>query len=286
MYSGILEFIIFLFSCRLNAVLRCIAMGYRAKSRYRGRSRRGFTRRGRSFGGRRFGGGTTRRARFGRRFGRGRLRLRRGVSTGQYYRQLIECDFGDTPITFTNNPSGAGGVGGALTIFAGMVADWASLAATWQMYRINKVHVRFIPFTDNRNTTVAGGPSLPSLWGGGLYELLTVLDFNDALVPTSRAALVEQSAYLRKTRGGVHRRSFRPSLVSTQTFPTSGSPVALNQMVTNSSMRWLPVANPNVPHYGVKWWLDGTPPASWSGEVIPTCYTVQVMLDITFMNRA
>lgn len=277
--------------CIFHALLPIIAMARRFYGRRVGRRfRRRFSGRGRGrmsrFRGSR--GRSIRRGGFG---GRRRFGFGRQLRTGRYFRQVFECDYPAGTFAFSNTltplPTG---VGGALVVQATLIPNLSSFAAVWQMYRINKVHVRFVPTQDERNGGLFydGATNSVGQVNGGKTELLTTLDFDDSIVPTSRAYLVQQTAYLRKSRGGVHKRSYYPSLVSAMEYPNPGGTPAswtVNQMIKPRSLHWLPLTGDGVsiPHYGLKWWLD--PPVGSAPPYELSTYNIWISLDVSFMNR-
>lgn len=268
--------------CIFHALLPIIAMARRFYGRRVGRRyRRRFSGRGRGrmsrFRGSR--GRPIRRGGYrGRRFGFGRQ------LTGRYYRQLVECTE-PFPLVITNSLSGAGG---ALIVQGGSIPNFSSFAAAWQMFRINKVHVRFVPAEDQRNPALLWNGTTILPFAGGKTELITALDFDDSIVPMSRANLVQQTAYLRYTRGGVHKRSYYPSLIGLNDyFSPSGTPTeySITQMIKPRSLHWLPTSGdgPQIPHYGLKWWFDA--PAATTATPTPSFYQIFVSMDVSFMNR-
>lgn len=131
----------------------------------------------------------------------------------------------------------------ALSVAFNMVADYTSLAAVFDQYRIDCVEIRF-------QQRQAG---MISATTGFATSLISVIDYDDANTP---ASFGELENYNNAIESAVtmypQKRTFAPHVAGTvwNTGAASG--------YMNLTSPWLDAASPAVPHYGVKAGLRAT----------------------------
>lgn len=149
------------------------------------------------------------------------------------------------------------------------LANHVELEALFDMYRINHASLQIIP---KQNTmayqasagVVSGGSTVLStdfggtnLYGASFYgfpDIVTVIDYDDATIPTSLNEMLEYST-CRVTRSDKkHTRSLTPRIVI-----DSGS------TGVSKSKQWIDCDRNSVPHYGVKCGICNVPSLSIAG---------------------
>lgn len=197
------------------------------------------------------------------------LRLLKGDSTSLPQGQVIKG--GNVRATYTvtqsytaapiANVSGFGSYA-AYDFQADSLPGWSAWASVFDRYRIRHVEVSFTPSFNQEN--VASNVQIPMFH--------TVVDFDDAAVPSSITALQSFSTYA----GVIGNKSIRRVFV-----PRSSVSQYVSALVTGYAegdpSQWRDVAYGDIPHYGLKCGFDG--PATAGG----TCtYTVLVKLTVEF----
>lgn len=150
---------------------------------------------------------------------------------------------------------------GSFSFTLGQLDISAALSTLYDQYRILGVDITFKPQynVDQANTV-----------NSFLGELLTVIDYDDATVPSSITTLrAYESVVVSNTMTKQHRR-FVPKMALAA---YSGS---LFNAFANQSGQWLDLASSSIPHYGIKWALTGSPSTNI------TAYSVEwyVMLEL------
>lgn len=168
-------------------------------------------------------------------FRRRRMAVRRlGVRLNVHH--FKRTFIGSDTLTISN----AGGVTKGLYFAFQSLPNYTELTSLFDQYRINKIVLKYVPnFTGtdlNPSTSVVTLPNLHS-----------VIDYDDANAPANLNELVQYSTY-RMTRGNrVHIRKWTPA-VSMDIGGVQSSGVKFKQ--------WIDLADTNVPHYGIKLYLD------------------------------
>lgn len=173
----------------------------------------------------------------------------------------IFCVTGTYQAAPMSNVSGFGAYY-ALAFTADSLPTWSALSSIFDRYRIKLVDVNMQAAVNQINTT--SNITMPMFH--------TVVDFDDATVPSSINALQSFSTYC----GIIGNKSIRRRFV-----PRSGTAMYISGVSQGygetSPLIWKDVANGNIPHYGLKTGFDG--PSTASG----TCtYTVEVRLMVEF----
>lgn len=130
------------------------------------------------------------------------------------------------------------------------VVDWTTM---YDMYQFTGVKAHFM-FNTNSANVVAGAPL-------GFWRLYTVVDYNDATVPTAYADLQNHYSYREQLANRDCVRFFRPKALDTIDQGAGSS-----SYITNNRPQWIKMASDNgaTRHYGLKWCLLPPPGDSTS----------------------
>jgi len=123
---------------------------------------------------------------------------------------------------------------GALSFALSSLPDYTEFTALFDQYRIIQASVSFEP-------TSLVSTSTP---------LITVLDYDDAVVPTSLNMLYEYETMQSSTSGTMQKRVLTPKLALAA---YSGVFTSFGVAPTGT---WIDSASPSVLYYGVKWYND------------------------------
>lgn len=139
--------------------------------------------------------------------------------------------------------------------------------ALYDQYKITGIALRVIPKTSQFQGGTSGSTAVI-----GYGQVVTCIDFDDAANPTSKDELLQyQNAKV--TRSSVlHKRFIKPRILDT---------IWVNSLSSGYQAvipGWVDMANSNLPHYGIKLWVDapatagGTSSSSISYDVYATYY--------------
>lgn len=190
----------------------------------------------------RFRGRTTRRKRVLRRRINRRRTLARKNPTHSFVRRqyltTLQADWG------TNTY-------GAFTFKLSDLPNYSEFTELFDRYRINKVSVMFIP----QWTGVDANPMTTML--NNNPEIWTMIDYNDATTPVSLDEFYEDN-HSKITRGGtIHKRYFSPAIRSIAYHDDDD-----NFGYVSKWRQFIDTANPEVPHYALKYCLAPTASAN------------------------
>lgn len=122
------------------------------------------------------------------------------------------------------------------------VAEYTSL---FDQYKIQKVVLKIVP-----KTLMTQGASTGNAGPTGYGQVVTAIDYDDAATPSSKDELLEYGSAKYTQASRVHTRTIRPKVLNA---------VWVNSISTGYAPRAAPFidnANNNVPHYGIKMWID------------------------------
>lgn len=144
---------------------------------------------------------------------------------------------------------GAGG-GGAISFQLNQLPSSTDFTSLFDQYMIEKVVLQLVPSVTEIPQD-AGGAALPAASAGYSGMLHTVLDFDDNTSPTGSTELMEYDNVKSTRWNEVHTRVLTPAVAREmyRSAATTGYGQATHQ--------WIDAAYPDVPHYGVKFWVDG-----------------------------
>lgn len=127
------------------------------------------------------------------------------------------------------------------------VTEYSSL---FDQYKINGIQLRIIPKVSVTTQGSASGTTQTVGYG----QVVSCIDFDDAANPTGKDELLQyQNAKITRSTS-IHTRFIKPRILDT---------VWVNSISSGyQSVRpnWVDLANTNMPHYGIKLWVD--PPAN------------------------
>jgi len=133
--------------------------------------------------------------------------------------------------------------------------QYLTYASLYEEYRIQKITYSWKALSNVSTVPPVGVNAFTSL---GMIH--TIIDNNDAVVPTSIQTMMNDSSYRGTVSSRNHTRTFVPKFLN-----VAGTAQA------QQSTGWLLTDNPNVSHYGIKWAFEGgiTLPAYTSFIVEP-----------------
>lgn len=120
----------------------------------------------------------------------------------------------------------------------------------FDMYRIDKVQIRFMP---RANSAEAGTNQ-------GLIKLFTAIDYDDITAPTSLAEILQYQTCKVTSSNRITTLTLKPKFAS----EVYQSAVSTGYGARNG---WLDCSNTAIQHYGVKWALQQLPAGSQSFDL-------------------
>lgn len=168
----------------------------------------------------------------------------------------------------TATTSGAGirsDAAGAMSFNLNSLPNSSEFTTLFDQYKIMKVRLRFIPFGDSVNlpiSTMSGSNGLVSPGG----PLVTAIDYDDSVVPGSAADLLQYQA---------SRVTPIPKPLSMTIKPKFATEVYRSAIATGYGARsgWLDTTNSDVPHYGVKYYMNAP-------SALSSSFTYQVWAEV------
>lgn len=139
-----------------------------------------------------------------------------------------------TPIS-TNN-AGATFYGYSFTL--SQLPNATEFTNLFDLYRINKILVRFVPNHNSSETAGTGSPQISNFH--------SVLDYNDASPATTLDQLYEYQNWKMSRGTSIHQRLWRPTTFD-MVAVSGGSSSANPQW-----RQWLSTSVTNIPHFGLK----------------------------------
>lgn len=201
-----------------------------------------------------------------RRFQRGRVATKRtnlsGLGLHYFRRRYVVANI-------TSSTSSVGvqtNAAGALSFAMSSLPNASEFTALFDAYKIVKVKLDFIPFGDNVNMPLDAMSNSTSLMSPG-GPLITAIDYDDANTPGAATDLLQYQASKVTPVPRRLKMSLRPKF-ATEVYRSGTS--------TGYGARsgWLDCANSDIPHYGVKYWMNA--PSAYSSS-----FTYQVWADVT-----
>lgn len=134
--------------------------------------------------------------------------------------------------------------------------QWPQFSALFDAYRINKVVVKVIPQALVNQPVKIGGTDNNVLSGTGndttLAFLGSVIDYDDNNLPTSQGQMMEYETYKAVPGSKTLKRVIVPAIASS-VYKDTGTTIAYGQ----KRKAWIDAAYGDVPHYGMKFYLQG-----------------------------
>lgn len=140
------------------------------------------------------------------------------------------------------------------------VSEYTSL---FDQYKITGIKLRIVPRTAMTTQGVVTGTTAPVGYG----QVVTAIDYDDAANPIAKDTLLEYGSAKYTSSNKIHSRYFKPKVLNAvwvNIASTGYSPV---------KAPWIDQANNNLPHYGLKMWIDA-PENSGGGSNSSISYDV------------
>lgn len=168
---------------------------------------------------------------------RRRMRIRRPLSKRALNTYHFKRTFAGSPVSSSTSP-----VFGAYTLQFSNLPNNSDFTNLFDMYRINKIVVKWVP---NHDASEIGSTK-------GIPDFHSVLDFTDGNAPTSLNEMYEYQSW-RMTRGTrIHTRSFIPSVL------IDALEITPNQASAPKFKQWISTAQTDVAFLGVKYAVGAT----------------------------
>lgn len=145
------------------------------------------------------------------------------------------------------------------------VSEYSSL---FDQFKITGVKLRIVP----KVGMTTQGSSTGTVATVGYGQVVTAIDYDDAAAPISKDSLLEYGSAKYTSVSRIHTRYIKPKVLNAvwvNIASTGYSPVRAP---------WIDQANTNLPHYGIKMWIDppensnGTTNSSVAYDVYATYY--------------
>lgn len=150
--------------------------------------------------------------------------------------------------TFSTNITATGTSNALAQSFAFRLSDLPNVteyASLFDQYKFTGVRVKIMPKNDN----IGGAANTTSV--GGFGQIITVLDWDDAVSPLSKDELLQYGSCKVSHPGRIHSRYFKPHMLNA--VYRTGLTFAYNTM----PCQWIDMSITDVPQYGLKLWIDG-----------------------------
>lgn len=140
------------------------------------------------------------------------------------------------------------------------ISEYASL---FDQFKITGIKFRVVPRTSMTTQGVVTG----TVSTVGYGQVVTAIDFDDAVNPSSKDELLEFGSAKYTASSKIHQRYFSPKVLNA---------VWVNVVSTGyapAKAPWIDLQNTNLPHYGIKLWIDA-PENSGGGSNSSISYDV------------
>lgn len=171
-----------------------------------------------------------------RRYGVRRTRISSRLSTGVHY---FKRTFQSTAIEVNNIST----IVGSYSFKLSDLLNYTEFSNLFDEFMILGVKIKFIP-------SVTGADANPTSSIVTMPNLFTCIDYDSAQTPTLSEILQYPNVKITKA-SSIHSRYFKPH-VAYLTYKT-----ALTSGYGSKTNVWVDFENPDVPHYGLLWCLDG-----------------------------
>lgn len=155
---------------------------------------------------------------------------------------------------------------GALSFNLNALPNSSEFTSLFDQYKIMKVKLRWIPFGDSVNMPIATMTGTSSLVSPG-GPLITVIDYDDNTAPTAAADLLQYQT---------SKVTPIPKPLSMTIRPKFATEIYRSAVSTGYGARsgWLDTASSDIPHYGVKYYMNAP-------SALSSSYTYQVWAEVT-----
>lgn len=140
---------------------------------------------------------------------------------------------------------------GVVSFTLSEVPGFGEFVNLYDYFKLNAVKVSFIPVSNVSVYSAMGSGSIPLGANTTYYDrFFSVVDYNDATVPTSIDSLREYSNCKWSPNNKIHKRFLHPKVILSVDDASAGSPVELGQFNKNP---WLSTASNGAVFYGIKY---------------------------------
>lgn len=122
------------------------------------------------------------------------------------------------------------------------VAEYTGL---FDQYKLTGISLKIIPRASQFQGAASG-----TVNAIGYNPVITALDFDDAATPSSKEVLMQYGSCKFTGSNRIHKRYFKPKILQ----PAWVN--AISSGYASERAKWIDIANTNVAHYGLKWWVD------------------------------
>lgn len=172
---------------------------------------------------------------------RKRVMRRRPAPRVYFFKRTFRV--GDAIVSYNATTGITSPIQNALSFSLSQVPGSTEFTTLFDQYMIKGVRVNFQPLlTEGIASSLSGSTNV---WG--FPKMSTVIDYDDTTVPATEDVLLQYGSLKQTGSFKEHTRYFKPK-VRIASFD-SGAAVTANVVKGN---QWIDVANPNVPHYGLK----------------------------------
>lgn len=167
--------------------------------------------------------------------------------------------------TITASVAGGGvqtNIAGAYSFKLSDLPNYTELTALYDQYKITGVKISFIPSATEYNSAIPQGATVAQ----GFNPFMSAIDYDDTTTPTSEDQLMEYGSLKRSGPGRIHSRYIVPKVLQEvyRSVATTGyRPI---------SGQWLDIAQPDIPHYGLKVWCSAPPAAGTATAITYNVY--------------
>lgn len=156
-------------------------------------------------------------------------------------RALLTHHFKRTFTLGTVSASAAGPVFGATTFNLAQLPNSTEFTNLFDMYRINKVVIKFVP-NHNSSDLATANQNIPNFH--------SILDYTDATAPASLSSMYEYANWKMSRGTSIHKRVFTPAsldFVNATAGANAGNP---------TWKQWISTTAPTIEHYAIKYALE------------------------------
>lgn len=184
--------------------------------------------------------------------GRRTMRPMRSMTASRLNVHHFKRTFQSADIAFNSAGASAGAYAPALS----NMPNYTEFTALFDMYRINKVVVKFVP-------SFTGSDANPAATANALPNLYSVTDNDDNATPANLDELLQYPG-LKLTRANqIHTRVFTPCV---------GVDAAGITGIAPKYKQWINCSSPSIVHYGMKYWLDAIASTTGKYRIFITMY--------------
>lgn len=180
--------------------------------------------------------------------------IKAGITGTSTYEQINCGSSPDQLLSIANAAAsqfatGAYAMGGAFKFELAHLSNVSEITNLYDNYRIKMVYVHVIPSFNSSDVAFAG-----TTGAMGIPMLHYTVDNDDAVVPTSRGKVMENSYAKSRRLDAPFTIAVKPraqNVVATTAGSAAAGMLPVNQ--------WLDCDSTTIPHYGLKFWLDEFP---------------------------